>query len=160
MKKLLVLAAAVLMSAGVASAQNYNYGIGLRLGPSPSIDFKWNNSPKNSWEFNLNFPDFRGLSASAAYEWNWPIGSQGYNGEGFNGYAGPQATVGFYGLGQNYGSFMLGVGGMGGIEYKFKIPLALAIDWKPTIAFVTSGSHSGIGYWGFWDFALSIRYAF
>jgi hypothetical protein len=159
MKKLLVLVAAVLMSAGIASAQNYNYGVGLRLGPSGGIDFKWNHAPANSWEFNLNMPDLingvSGFSASAAYEWNWPIGSQGYDGEGFNAYAGPQATLGLYTK-----AFMIGVGGMGGIEYKFKIPLALAIDWKPTISFVTAGSYSGIGTWGFYDVSLAVRYAF
>lgn len=157
MKKLLVLIAVVGISF-TAAAQNYNYGVGLRLGPSAGIDFKWNHATDRSWEFNLNFNDFHGLSVSAAYEWNWAIGSQGYSGQGWNGYAGPQATVGFYGF-NGHGGAMLGVGGMGGIEYKFGIPLALAIDWKPTIAFVT-GSGNGIGYWGFWDFALTVRYAF
>jgi hypothetical protein len=160
MKKLLVLAAAVLMSAGIASAQNYNYGVGLRLGLSPSIDFKWNHAPANSWEFNLNLPDVTtegssGFSASAAYEWNWPIGNQGYDGEGFNAYAGPQATIGIFSK-----AFMVGVGGMGGIEYKFDIPLALAIDWKPTLSFITAGNHRGIGTWGFYDLSIAVRYAF
>ena len=156
MKKFMILLAAVTLSATVVSAQNYNYGIGLRLGYSPSIDFKWNNSVKNSWEFNLAFPVFDGVSASAAYEWNWPIGSQGYSGQGWNAYAGPAVGLGFWGF--NNGGFMFGVGGMGGIEYKFKIPLALAVDYKPMFTFVTGGY--GIGLWGFYDFALSIRYAF
>jgi hypothetical protein len=55
---------------------------------------------------------------------------------------------------------MLGIGGMGGIEYKFDIPLALAIDWKPTISFVTAGDYSGVGAWGFYDFGIAVRYTF
>jgi hypothetical protein len=110
---------------------------------------------KYSWEFTLNLPDFHGISASGAYEWNWQLGDRSYNGEGFNAYAGPAVTLGAY-----YKAFMVGVGGMGGIEYKFGIPLALALDWKPTLTYVTAGGYSGINGWGFYDFALSVRYAF
>ncbi len=159
MKKILVLIAVVGISLS-AAAQNYNYGIGLRLGYSPSIDFKWNHSVKNSLEFNLEFPAFNGLSASVAYEWNWPIGPQGYNGKGFNGYAGPAVGLGFWGMTNGYnGGFMAGIGGMGGIEYKFGIPLALAIDYKPMFTFVTNQNRP-FQTWGFYDFALAIRYAF
>jgi hypothetical protein len=151
MKKLLVLTLAVLMSVGVASAQNYKYGAGLRFGPSGGFDFKWNHTATNSLEFNLNFPDFNGLSASVAYEWNWPIGDRGHENEGFNAYAGPQASVGLFGR-----SFMLGIGGLGGIEYKFDIPIALALDYKPTFAFSRGGPHT----WGFYDFSIAVRYTF
>jgi hypothetical protein len=151
MKRLIVLAAAILMSVGIASAQNYNYGIGLRLNQSPSIDFKWNHTATNSWEFNLSMPNLDGVTATAAYQWNWAIGSQGYNGDGFNAYVGPQATIGMYSK-----SFTVGVGALGGIEYKFDIPLALGIDWKPTFAF----GKGGLDNWGFWDFAIAVRYTF
>lgn len=157
MKKLLLIIAAVGITMS-AAAQNYNYGIGVRLSPSPSFDFKWNHAPDRSWEFNLNFVDFHGLSVSAAYQWNWALGSQGYNGEGFNAYVGPAASLGFYGFNGNGGA-LFGVGAMGGIEYKFNIPLALAIDWKP-IATIVTGTGNGFGYWGFWDFGIAVRYAF
>lgn len=156
MKKLLVLIAAVGISLS-AAAQNYNHGIGLRFGHSSGFDFKWNHAPTRSWEFNLSFPHFfDGVSASAAYQWNWPIGPQGYNGEGFNAYAGPSATVGLYNF--KNGGGMFGVGGWGGIEYKFKIPLAVAADWRPTLTFISTDNT--IDYWGFWDFGIAVRYTF
>ncbi|MDR1671309.1 MAG: hypothetical protein LBR57_02200, partial [Alistipes sp.] len=74
MKKLSVLLIAVMASLTVASAQSYDKAIGLRLGYGAAIDFKWNVSEKNSWNFNLSVPAFLGFSASAAYQWNWPLG--------------------------------------------------------------------------------------
>jgi hypothetical protein len=151
MKKLLVFAAAVLMSAGVASAQNYNYGAGLRFGPSGGLDLKWNQTATNSWEFFLNFPGFKGISAAAAYEWNWPLGGASDIGEGFNAYAGPQASIGLYEK-----SVSLGIGGIGGIEYKFNIPLAVALDYKPTFMF----TRGGLADAGFYDLSIAVRYTF
>ena len=157
MKKLFVLLTVIAVSASVASAQNYQHGIGLRLGYSPALDFKWNVSEKNSWEFNLAFPSFHGIGASAAYQWNWPLGTQKANGEGFNAYAGPALSAGF--MGGAWKGVVLGVGGHGGVEYKFKFPLALGIDYKPAVAFVL-GNNGGLYHDGFWDFSLVARYTF
>lgn len=155
MKKLLILIAAVGISLS-AAAQNYNYGIGLRLGYHPSIDFKWNYSERNSWQFDLNFPAFDGASVTAAYQWNWPLGTQRFNGGGFNAYIGPAIGLGVWGF--RHSGFLFGVGAHGGIEYKFDIPLAVAFEYKPMFNFVAR--RNGVLADGFYDFAIAIRYAF
>lgn len=155
MKKLLILIAAVGISLS-AAAQNYNYGLGLRLGYISSIDFKWNYSERNSWQFDLSFPAFDGVAVSAAYQWNWPIGEQRFNGGGFNAYVGPAMSLGAWGF--NNVGFLVGIGAHGGIEYKFDIPLALALEYKPMITF--AAHNNGLRPWGFYDFAFAIRYAF
>ncbi|MDR2912680.1 MAG: hypothetical protein LBV38_05210 [Alistipes sp.] len=159
MKKLIILLAVVVASATAASAQNYEHGVGLRLGYGLTLDYKWNFSETNSWEFNLAMPAFNGFMASAAYQWNWPLGDAGIGGQGFNAYAGPAAGVGFLGL-PGYRGFMLGIGGHGGIEYKFNAPIAVGIDVKPMVTFVTGNSFSGIWGNGLADIALVARYTF
>jgi hypothetical protein len=152
MKKIILVFFAFLMSAGVASAQDYKYGIGLRLSTissKPIIDFKWNPNSTNSWEFNLGFSTFNDdVAATVAYEWNW-----GFGDTGFNAYIGPQATVGIAKYNKN---FTFGVGALGGIEYRFDSPLAVGIDWKPTFAF----SQGQLDTWGIRDVAIAVRYTF
>lgn len=159
MKKLIVLLAVVVASVSVASAQNYDHGVGLRLGYGGALDYKWNFSERNSWEFNLSFPAFAGFSATAAYQWNWPLGVQRANGEGFNAYVGPAAGLGYLGL-SGYKGLFIGIGGHGGVEYKFRIPLAIGIDYKPMFTYVMSNADKGLYAPGLFDFGLAIRYAF
>ncbi|MDR2891188.1 MAG: hypothetical protein LBV18_06285 [Alistipes sp.] len=161
MKKLFVLLAISIASISIASAQNYDNGVGLRLGWGGALDYKWNFSEKNSWEFNLAFPAFNGINASAAYQWNWPLtswGATGANGQGFNVYVGPAAGVGYLGA-VGFRGVMLGVGGHGGLEYKFGFPLAIGVDLKPMVTFIT-GDFTGVWANGFWDFGLVARYTF
>ncbi len=158
MKKLSILLVAVIASVAVANAQNYDKAIGLRVGYGGSIDFKWNLTETNSWNFNLSVPAFRGFSATAAYQWNWPLGDAGIGGQGFNAYVGPSAGVGYLGL-AGYRGVMLGIGAHGGIEYKFNVPFALAIDCKPMVTYIT-GDYTGIWANGLADLALVLRYTF
>ncbi len=155
MKKLSILLVALVASVAVASAQNYDKAIGLRLGYGAALDFKWNVSQANSWNFNLAFPAFRGFQASAAYQWNWPLGDLGVGGQGFNAYAGPAAGVGYLGV-AGYRGLSLGIGAHGGVEYKFNAPIALAIDVKPMVTYANGGIWAN----GLWDFGLVLRYTF
>ncbi len=158
MRKLSVLLAVLLASATIASAQNYDKAIGLRLGYGGAIDFKWNVNAVNSWNFNLAFPAFKGFQASAAYQWNWPLGDLGIGGQGFNAYAGPAAGLGYLHF-KDYDGLSIGVGAHGGVEYKFNAPIALAIDCKPMFTYV-NGTNAGIWADGLLDFALVLRYTF
>jgi hypothetical protein len=158
MKKLIVLLAFVAVSATAVSAQNYDKAIGLRLNYGVAFDFKWNVNDLNSWNFNLSFPAFRGFQASGAFQWNWPLGDLGVGGQGFNAYAGPAVGVGYLSF-EKYRGASLGIGAHGGVEYKFNIPIALAIDYKPMVTYVT-GDASGIWPTGLWDFGLVVRYTF
>jgi hypothetical protein len=159
MRKLFILLAVTVASVSVASAQNYDKAIGLRLGYGGAIDFKWNVSEVNSWNFNLSVPAFSGFSASAAYQWNWPLGDLGVGGQGFNAYAGPAAGLGYLGV-AGYKGTMISVGGHGGIEYKFNAPIALAIDLKPMFTYITGSDFSGLWGTGLADFGLVVRYTF
>jgi hypothetical protein len=158
MKKFFVLLAVTAVSVTMASAQNYDKAIGLRLGYGLTLDYKWNVSDVNSWNFNLAVPAFRGFMASAAYQWNWPLGNQGAGGQGFNAYVGPAAGAGYLGV-AGYRGVMLGVGAHGGIEYKFNAPIALALDCKPMVTYIT-GDYTGLWTNGFYDVGLVVRYTF
>ncbi len=158
MKKVTVFLAVILASVTIASAQNYDKAIGLRLGYGAAVDFKWNVTDVNSWNFNLSIPAFRGFMASGAYQWNWPLGDLGVGGQGFNAYVGPAAGVGYLGV-SGFRGFMLGIGAHGGIEYKFNAPIALAIDCKPMVTYIT-GDYTGLWATGLADLGLVVRYTF
>ncbi len=77
------------------------------------------------------------------YDWSFPIA------EDFSFYPG----VGF-GLGLTDEGPVLGLGGELGLEYAFKIPLSIGIDWRPLMLFINDG---GFGYS---NGGLNIRYRF
>jgi hypothetical protein len=129
MKKLIfsmILVTCVLYSQ-VSSAQNYKFGIGVRLSnASPtinnSITAKYFISPETALEGLISFGNRFGIGG--LYEINKPLNFPGlqwsYGGGGY---------VGF----QSRDTY-LGPTGIIGLDYKFeKIPLNLSIDWKPEL---------------------------
>jgi len=93
-----------------------------------------------------------GLQVTGVYNWVFPISS-----DSWNWYVGPGAGLGF-----GFGSyFYLGLAGMIGIEYNFKFPLQLSLDYRPIIP-LGFGDKVGFHRAGLWNssFGLGIRYKF
>ena len=157
MKKLLLLIAVVAMSVTTASAQiekteatlaKERNAIGIRLGYGLDLSYQRYLQDNNRIEANLglNFGDGNGFTANAIYQ--WLFGLQVDN-VGFNWYAGAGAGVGVW-----EDNFGLAVVGQIGIEYKFKAPISLSLDWRPALNLVP-----GFGF-GWDSFAVGVRYRF
>lgn len=149
MKKLLLILAVIsLFGATKASAQDYNWAVGIRGGVTVSgITVKHNFDPANSIEGMVDFT--RGVNVYALYERNIPVIS-----EGFNFYYGGGANIGSWAK-HSYNKFTMGINAIVGLEYKIRsLPLAFSVDYKPCLNF--------IGYTGFRaaDFGLSAKFTF
>ena len=164
----------------------YRHGIGATLGTMEafsyktfltdnlafSVDagFKWTYSPATCdiW-YNGEHEDEDGHVSPMTIEANhnfmyeaavgqkglhWLVGggiSLGYSWRMHNGY--------FYGYGRNttlYGKF--GVNAIGGIEYKFNIPLTLQADFRPGYGLLFR-EHLAISYFD-WAVCVGLRYTF
>lgn len=142
MKKFLLLIAAVMITS-VASAQYYDWAIGVRGGwdaTSLSVKRVFNNGNAAEalvgWSYSKHGS---GFNFTGLYELNVPI-----IGNGFNLYYGAGAHVGGWNYkaghdeGKNSG-FNLGIDAIVGLEYSLKAaPLAFSVDWKPRLDFLPS----------------------
>jgi len=142
--------------------QNYNTGLGVRLGYFNGITVKHFVSESNALEGIASFR-WNGFIITGLYEWQKPIkGAPGLDYEiGFG------AHLGAFGDRRNGwwddddfdgnpdDNFTLfGVDFIAGLEYTFaEVPFNLALDWKPAFNF------GGYRWWGD-GIALSIRYTF
>jgi hypothetical protein len=143
----------VICGSFLSRGQLYRSALGLRLGYTNGITYKTFIKPKAAFEGIANFYN-RGFGVTGLYEihgrafqssqFNWLIGGGGHI-YGWNGYRKKYA--------ENNRSYVVGLDGIIGLEAKFKtIPLAVSIDWKPTIDL--------INYYGYGadELALSLRY--
>lgn len=134
----------------VIKAQDYNTGVGLRLGYYNGLTVKHFISPKSAVEGLLIFR-WAGVAVTGLYE----VHNQAFDVERLKWYFGGGAHVGFFGIGYGGGSgTFVGIDGIIGIEYKFEeVPINLGLDWKPAFDF---------GYSHFFGdgAALSVRYVF
>lgn len=152
MKRLFVLAALVLFSIGAASAQNYDWALGLRGGYTSGVTLK-RNFGYNAVEAIGSFhPNTHGedcgqsFSATALFEWQIPVIT-----EGFAFYYG---LGGFVRLGNYLGG---GASAVAGLEYRIpRVPLVVSIDCRPCIG-VWRNFSLGSNYF---DFGLGIKYTF
>jgi hypothetical protein len=158
MKKILV---TFILAAGlftIASAQDYNTGIGLRAGFSQGLTLKHFIGSNTALE-GILATRWQGYEITGLYE----VHHQAFDVEHLNWYYGAGAHIGFWNgdntfsnwgnKGSNY--TIIGVDGILGIEYNFsEAPINVGLDWKPALNL--------IGYTGFWadGGALSIRYVF
>jgi len=152
MKKLLLAIAVVLFTANVANAQVPST-IGLRLGYGVELSYQHALGTNHRLELNLglNSLKFDPLVLSLSGVYQTVYGIQGV--PGLNWYWGYGVGLGIYGK-----AFQIGVIGDLGIEYNFaNVPIALSIDWRPGLYFVTGGS--GL-YFGWEGFCLGVRYRF
>lgn len=139
-----------------ASGQNYNTGIGVRLGSFTGITAKHFMSPVNALEGLLSFR-WDGFIITGLYEWQKPIPSV----EGLDWEIGGGAHIGFWNGNSYYWrpdnggttSAVFGLDFILGMEYTFRqAPFTVGLDWKP--AFNLIGDYH---WWGD-GVALSVRF--
>jgi hypothetical protein len=165
MKKLSLLAIILIATCTVAIAQPR--AIGGRIGWNVGASYQHGFGEKNMLQADLDFVGFWGIQGTVTYNWLFPINS--WSGPGsWNWYAGVGGGLGcrFWGWGYDgwggYGGrFFAGVAGMIGVEYNFKFPLQLSLDYRPLIG--PSFGKGGVGLFGegLWTgFAIGVRYKF
>ena len=146
MKKALILFAAILGFAVVASAQPRAIGIraGYNFGVGGEVSYQ-HNLGANFGELDLGWFN-GGFSLAGIYD--FIVAGTGE----VNVYAGPGAQLFFY---NGAGNMNAGVVGQLGVEWNFpEFPLELSIDWRPMYLF-TNG-----GYFGYNNVGLGLRYRF
>ena len=130
--------------------------LGLRLGDNDGfggeISYQRYLSDNNRLEFDLGWRDSKNVEAFklvGLYQWVMTIE------ERFNWYVGLGAGVGSFDAGNNNdGTFALIAGDIG-IEYNFKIPLLISLDFRPELGFNDKYSND-LDF----DIALGLRYQF
>lgn len=145
MKKIILMAAALIVAAATVSAQPR--AIGARVGYGESVSYQHtlgsNMVTLDGDVLGLGLNGEFGLSAVATYDWLNPFGTSinwSPRGE-WNWYLGVGAEVGDWwktnwtvdGVAKGSEShFHVGVAGRAGLEYTFWFPLQLAVEWRPT----------------------------
>lgn len=158
MKKIILTLTLVIFISAYASAQDYNTGVGLRLGFSNGLTVKHFVSERSAFEGLLS-TRWRGFEVTGLYE----VHNNAFDVERLNWYFGGGGHVGFWNGDYTYGRWgdegtnyiVIGIDGIIGIEYNFEdVPINVGLDWKPAFNLT--------GYSGFWGDggALSIRYIF
>jgi hypothetical protein len=156
MKKIILTLTLVIIVSTFATGQDYETGVGLRLGTSIGVTAKHFVGQKSAFE-GLLTSRWQGFEITGLYE----IHNNAFDVDRLNWYFGFGAHLGFYNgdntpwgeANTNY--VLLGIDGIIGIEYNFNdIPINLGLDWKPVFNLT--------GYTGFWGdaLALSVRYYF
>ncbi|MBC7409850.1 MAG: hypothetical protein H7339_15800 [Arcicella sp.] len=151
-QKLLLLFAFISIS-NLSNAQLYKSALGIRLGPSNGVTFKSFINKNAAIEAIATFR-YQGIGLTGLYE----IHGRAFNSRDFNWFIGGGGHVFLWGNDRpkfldREQSLVLGLDGILGLEAKLRgIPLAISLDWKPTINIVN--------YSGFWgdEIALSLRY--
>ncbi len=156
MKKILLTLTFVLFITLSSSAQDYNTGVGLRLGFSNGLTIKHFLGDRSAVE-GILVTRWRGFEISGLYE----LHNQAFDVENLRWYFGGGGHIGFWNgdntpwgeAATNY--TIVGIDGILGIEYSFReVPINIGLDWKPEVNIT--------GFAGFWGDggALSIRYTF
>ncbi len=138
---------------------SYKSAVGARFGsPYISASYKTFLNEKNAMEAYASFRAFSGyswISVSGAYQIHKPLqdvveGLQWYYGAGASAYFWTFDT-GFLG---NTSSTSFGINGYIGLDYKFpNQPVAITVDWVPTLFLNGFGRGLGSGYGG-----VGVRY--
>jgi len=133
----------------LAAQAAYSQEVGIRfgdvLGNDVALDAIFKTGKFNRLHADVSFGN-RGVGVDVL--WDFLYRPFSIEGEGFNWYvgAGPSLSID--------DPFLLGVSGEVGIEYQFKFPLALAIDWRPTFWIIENTEfHAG-------GFGVMARYVF
>ena len=156
MKKFLFVAVLALASV-MAYAQPR--AIGGRLGYGAEVSYQHGFGDANMLEVEVGVPGFACLEAAITYDWIDPFGATvPWNEKGeWHWYMGVGGAVGY--IAGNAG--FVGAAGRVGIEYDFKFPLQISIDYRPVIGAAFSSGYAGC-YWDLWGAALGLglRYKF
>jgi hypothetical protein len=144
-----------------SSGYDYKSAIGLK---SLGITYKTFIKPNRAIELVGSYWGYR-ATLDFAYEFHHDIESS----KGLKWYIGPAAYVGMYNYDRYYkvngieNGFIFGVGGIIGLDYKFKEgPFNVSLDWQPSVEFVSGEDyleHSGVGFGAYWVGA-AVRYTF
>lgn len=156
MKKFLLILVFLLLMAGTGNTQDYDIGIGIKVGMVPGISAK---------HFLTRYAAIEGI---ATYRWNGgnltclaefhiPV----FDTEGMYFYYGGGIHAGIWDSGiakdgtATGHKLNLGIDGIVGLEYVFSdVPLSLGVDWKPNWNIITN-SRLVID-----EISLSLRYLF
>lgn len=155
MKRGIIILIMCVCLSGLAVAQEYNTGIGIRAGISSGLTIKHFKSRKVALE-GLLTTRWSGFDLTGLYE----VHGKAFDVDHLNWYYGGGAHVGFYNGSNAYWGHdgvsytVVGVDGILGLEYTFgELPINIGIDWKPTLNLV--------GYAGLWsEGGISVRYVF
>ncbi len=166
MKKILLTAVVALTAIATQAQEGISKNaIGLRFGSNDGIGVEASYqrllSDKNRLEIDLGWRssnDYDAVKATGIYQWIWDIKG------GFHWYAGAGAGLGSwsydYYVGPNYhysnNDFFFFVAGQVGIEYNFKFPLQLFVDFRPEIYLINNDYHDSFGP----DFGTGARFKF
>jgi hypothetical protein len=148
-----VLLLSFLCLSNTSKAQLYKSALGLRLGPANGITFKTFIKSKAAFEGIATFRN-DGLGLTGLYE----VHGRAFNSRDFNWFIGGGGHVYVWGEKRpkyldNNRSMILGVDGILGLEAKIRnIPLAISLDWKPSINIINYGGFSND------EIAFSVRY--
>jgi hypothetical protein len=145
-------------SSAPAPAGSYRTGIGLRAGSTPGLSIKTFVRNKSAFEGLFHFRS-QGFILTGLYEahktafgferLNWFYGAGAHIGSFRGGYY--RNKNGEY---YNKNFIAVGIDGILGLEYHFtEIPFTAGVDIKPYLDIVSPGL-------GYWDGALTLRYAF
>ena len=165
MKKVLILAIIFIATCTVSLAQPR--AIGVRVGWGVGVSYQHGFGEKNMLQVDLDAYRFEmGIQATATYNWIFPCKS--WCGAGsWNWYTGVGGGIGMYWPNMWIGAYdskmftaFTGVTGMIGIEYNFKFPLQLSLDWCPLVGPTFWKDGIGFNLLGVFGGGLAVRYKF
>jgi hypothetical protein len=142
MKKIILSLVLVFGCLTFANAQQNALGLKNSMINSNGMDISYQRwlCESNRLEFNLGLSDLdtkhgTDFSFSAAYQWVFDLDQLA---TGFKWYVGAGAAAGLFTHKDLDSQFRLAAIGNLGIEYNFKFPLQLAIDYTPTLSITPS----------------------
>jgi len=159
MKRIILVLTLAVSLVGALSAQVDGKAIGLRfgggIGYGAEVSYQHPLGNANRLEIDLG-ANSGGFGLNGVYQWVWDLSELA---DGFNWYAGVGAGLGSYNFSYNSNSgankvVNLGVLGQVGLEYNFKVPVQLSLDYRPGI-YVLNGFDSSVD-----GICLSARYRF
>jgi len=129
-------------------SQDYSTAIGIKFYPTALSVKHFVNDGDAAIEGLGYFWDY-GFRLTGLYEFHHDISGV----DGLKWYIGPGVHFTAYGSRHYNGGSTIGVDGVLGLDYKFEdAPVAISVDWQPSLEF---------GYYGFQNWGgLGIRYAF
>ncbi len=144
-----------LFFANISNAQLYKSALGIRLGDTNGITYKTFLKSNRAFEAIATFRG-QGFGLTGLYEvhgrafnsrdFNWLIGGGGHIYQWNRGYYNRKYI-------DNERNYVIGLDGILGLEAKLRtVPLAISLDWKPTIDFINYSGYTGN------EVALSLRF--
>jgi hypothetical protein len=160
MKKIMLLIIILFATIQISAQDISNNAIGLRFGDNDGlgaeISYQKHLGSNNRLETGLawrSHKHFNAFKITSTYQWVFDL--QGL--DGVNWYVGAGGGLGSWSVKNDYvgdsGTFLFIAGDIG-IEYKFDIPLQIALDLRPELGFVDYNNDLGL------DIALAVRYTF